>query len=63
MNGALTRAVFGQVLVFALLFLPKRAAGLAAPSGLAFTGRPPVFAQTVLGLKEIILGFLKCASC
>lgn len=33
--------MFGQVLVFALLFLPKRAAGLAALSGLAFTGCPP----------------------
>ena len=33
--------MLGQVLVFALLLLPERAAGLAALSGLAFTRHPP----------------------
>lgn len=33
--------MLGQVLVFALLLLPKRAAGLAAGSGLAFARDPP----------------------
>lgn len=46
-----TRAVLGQVLVFALLFLPKRAAGMAALSGLAFTGCPPVWKENTLGLE------------
>lgn len=33
--------MLGQVLVFALLLFPKRAAGLAAGSGLAFARYPP----------------------
>lgn len=43
----LTRAVLGQVLVFALFLLSKRAAGLAALFGLAFTRRPPVMQTEV----------------
>lgn len=46
-SPTLTRAVLGQVLVFALLLLSKRAAGLAALSGLAFTRRPPVMQTEV----------------
>lgn len=43
----LTGAVFSQVLVFALLFLSKRAAGLTALSGLAFTRHPPAMEQEI----------------
>lgn len=46
----LTRAVLGQVFVFALLFFPKWAAGLAALSGLAFTRHPPAV-QTEIRAK------------
>lgn len=53
-NGPLTGAVFGQVLVFALLFLPKRAAGLAALSGLAFTGCSPVLRRQIWVEREYL---------
>lgn len=53
-SGALTRAVFGQVLVFALLFLPKRAAGLAGLSSLAFTGCPPVLPRQIWVEREYL---------
>lgn len=49
-SDTLTRAVLGQVLVFALLFLSKWAAGLAAHSGLAFTRHSPVV-QTEVWVK------------
>lgn len=45
----LTRAVLGQVLVFALLLLPKWAAGLAAGSGLAFARHPPATQMEISG--------------
>lgn len=47
--------MLGQVLVFALLLLPKGAAGLAACSGLAFAGHPPTMQ------KEVSVN--ACASC
>ena len=39
--ASLTRAVLGQILVFALFLLSKGAAGLGALCGLAFTCHPP----------------------
>lgn len=39
--ASLTRAVLGQILVFALFLLSKGAAGLGALCGLTFTCHPP----------------------
>lgn len=54
-RGALTGAVFSQVLVFALLLLSKRAAGLAALSGFAFTRRPPVVGEEIYNNLRLVV--------
>lgn len=50
--------MFSQVLVFALLFLSKRAAGLTALSGLAFTCHPPAEGKHI----EVELGIFVLGS-